>query len=346
MSPRIILDENPEESEVLVALTLNITLQDCSQVLLIFHTLVTAILAYSCIPLYLSVFLLFIVKRKAFDLADVFTFAIMLGNFIIIISHSSVIPISSLLKRWPFGEFLCAFTGNAYLVGYDIRYMSLIALSLHRFCGFLSPFRYPRYSKLVVALLVAIITLYLTATRIWYIWYSVIFFDVTWPCCDSQTDPVHLHSTVTRVRIVVWGLFYMVGICPFIFYAIMWHRARKIIANMMASSISVESMAVEKRKKEKKGLQILLIVLLTGIPNITITYLKITTGSAMLGLSDAHHALTVHFILTQITLISPYFDIIFLVFTSKEKKEMTLKFLKIVKHRLSYGTVNFAKLII
>ena len=336
----IILGSSTEDSSIIPFVTINASLEDCSDYILILHSVCAAVLVYCTIPLYIAVFTLFALKRKHLGKDDVFVFAILAGNFSTVLFHSSTIPISTWIMYWPFGEVLCVFTSIVYLIGYDLRYASLVALSIHRFCVFHCPLHYPKRSKCVIAVLSTFIVLYITATRIWYTFYAVVFFDISWPTCDSQAHPYSLSSSVIKLRLVLWCLFHLCGVLPFVLYVIMWCKARRInkVRSLRQGSFGnirnekPKILTLTKANSHLKGLKVLLIVLLSGLPTTLIVYLKASTGGTLTRDVDSKElSVVIHFVLTQVTFISPYIDVLFLIWTSREKKEAVLDSVKSAK---------------
>ena len=336
----IILGSSAEDSSIIPLVTINASLQDCSDYTLIVHSICAAVMVYCAILLYIAVFTLFALKRKHLSKGDVFVFAILAGNFLTVLFHSSTIPISTWITYWPFGEVLCVFTGIVYLIGYDLRYSALVALSIHRFCSYHCPLHYPKHSKCVIAVISTFIVLYITTTRIWYTFYAVVFFDISWPTCDSQAHPHLLSSYVTKLRLVLWCLFHMCVILPFVLYIIMWCKARRInkVSSLRRGSFdslgneNLKTLTLTKAKSHLKGLKVLLIVLLSGLPTTLIIYLKATTGGTLTrNVDNKEISVIIHFILTQVTFISPYIDVLFLIWTSREKKEAVVDSVKSAK---------------
>ena len=343
MGPMILTNTNDENNLSLLSLNLNITLEDCNPLIMILHGVCASVMAYCCILLCIFVFSLYAITWRSFGCEDIFTLTIVIGNFLVAFFHSTTIPISAFYGKWVFGDALCGLTGTIYFVGFDMRYSSLIALALQRFLHFLYPLKYPKRSKCTITFLIVLITMYILISHIWYIWNSIIFFDISWPTCDSQSHPDLIDTKMTKARVIIWCAYHLFGMAPFIFYSIMWTKALRLTKMMNSQnrfvseraseeSLRQKHIAVKKKiRKQMKGLRILVMMLTTGIPTVLIVYFKSGTGGRSFGFDHPCHTLILQFVLTQVTLINPYLDIATLLYTSKQKKNMTKKLLKKIK---------------
>ncbi len=324
-------------SSSILEVTLNLSLDDVNIDTLQVHTLLTGILTSCSLMLHIFVMIVLVVERKRFEIGDIYVFAIVVVNFLVLLFHSSTIPVSTLLRKWPFGEVACALTGSVYLVGTDLRLAFLIGLSIHRYCNVIFPFAYPKRRSTIVATMMVSIIVYITIIHTWYLLVSVVFFDITWPTCDTQRH--RDTSLLLKMALtVVQSATLLTGIIPFILYVIMWKKALEIKKKIGSwTSTSQNSLVPNTDRysqarqciqdsiilREKKALFILLVMLMTGTPTTIIIYMEKFAGSATFGLESATSSLIIQYALTEVTLASPYMDL--LVLMSAQGKRTAIK---------------------
>ena len=316
--------------------TLNITLEDADLDSLLVHTLVTGILCSCSLVLHLFAMIVLIWERKQLDKGDVFIFTLFFANTLQLVFHSSTIPIVSLVKEWPFGENFCALTGFVYLMSTDLRQLSLVALSIHRYCNVRFPFRYPAKSTRVLVSMMVAIALYLIIGHTGFILSSVVFFDVTWPTCDTTGRP-----DIPRVMQVLLGLvriaLILLGITPFVLYILMKVTAIKIekrSSYQIYRKRSVRILFIQSTLDIEKKAQFLTVaLLLAGLPNTAIVCTKKFSNVITFGIENLIKRLNLHFVLTDIALVTPYLDL-FVMMSTKEKRKATKNLLKKALHLL------------
>ena len=320
-------------SRTISEVTLNLSLDDVNIDTLQVHTLLTGILTICSLMLHIFVMIVLVVERKRFDIGDIYVFGIVVANFLVLIFHSFTIPISTLLRKWPFGDMPCALTGFVYLMGTDLRLAFLIGLSIHRYCNVRFPFTYPdKHSTIIVATMMVSTIAYITVIHIWYLLVSIVFFDITWPTCDTQRN--RDTSILLAVALtVVQSINLLSGIIPFILYVFMWRKALKIKKRTSSTSTSQNPLAPNTDKysqarqyiqdstilKEKKALCILLVMLIAGTPTTINIYIKKHLDSETFGLESITSSLIIQYALTEVTLISPYMDLLILMSTQSKK---------------------------
>lgn len=310
--------------------TLNITLEDADLDSLLVHALVTGILCCCSLALHVFAMIVLISERKRLDKGDVFIFTLFFANTLQLVFHSSTIPIASIVKKWPFGEICCALTGFVYLMSTDLRQLSLVALSIHRYCNVRFPFRYAAKSTRVLVSMMVAIALYMIIGHTGFVLNSVVFFDVTWPTCETAGKPdiprvIQVFLGLVRIAVI------LLGITPFVLYVLMKVTAMKIEKR---SSYQVYRKRTAKiffiqstLDIEKKAQFVVVALLFAGLPNTAIVFTKKFSNVITFGLDNVFERLNLHFLLTDIVLVTPYLDL-FVMMSAKEKRKATKNLLK------------------
>ena len=310
---------------------------------------------------------MFVHKRKHLNKGEVFSFTAILGNFLVIFFHSSTIPISIIFQRWLFGEAECAITATVFLIGRDLRYLSFVALSVDRFCRIMFPLKYKKGSTLVIISLIIIIILLLVIYRLWYILTSVIFFDVTWPTCDAQTRRDLVSSPATKARRALLSVYLSLGFIPFVFFLVLArkdYRMKKVAVgigqdnavseitdientNESEQSNSFENNDTENTNKNqseqklirpnfKRGKKVMLLLFTLLLYGVAISYFSGNSGGTDFALGSDRRAIVVHFLLTLVSLLTPYLDIIYFVQSSLDLKKAFFEVLKVTEAAYSH----------
>ena len=352
------IDLDLEDSSI-VDIALNLTIDEVDPYLLGVHAVLTGGLAFCSVLLHVFVFFVFISKRKHLSKEEILSFTAILGNFLVIFFHSSTVPLSASHRRWLFGEFGCAVSASFYVIGTDLRYSSLVALSIQRFGTVIFPRGYKKKSGEIISLLIIVIFVHLLVSRIWYLYTAVIFFDVTWPSCDAQTSAEFDSSPATIVRQTLFAVYLSTGAIPLVFYLILSRKVYKIRNNAIGvlqnnssrSNIEVsndselnnssedntesnnrsERNKVDGLKREKKKMLLLFLLLLYGV---IISYSKSTSGSIEFALGNPRRAIFIHFVLTILRLSVPPLDIAYLILSSPNLKKAFYEVLRVIENYL------------
>ena len=326
---------NPADEDAVFAI--NLTLNEVNPILLAAHGVITTTMVLCGLMLHLLVLSAFVYKRKYFEMGEmVFISTIILGNILEMLFHSSTIPISALAQKWLFGKSGCIFTGLIYLFAYELRYYSLIALSIHRFCLVMFPFHYPRKSTVAISVMTIVNVVYMLLDKVWYTLIARVDFDVTWPTCDTQVN-LKLPPILIRFRIVFHAINLLPGVIPFFLYLIMWIKGKKLEKGINSTSVTNFLEANGKRAARKqsllrifKGKRVimkLIILMVSGLIIYGILRLKIISSYLDYGLNH-QTAILIHFLFTEVVLTVPYLDVFFLIITSAEKRKAITEFLK------------------
>lgn len=304
---------------------LNFTLSDVSEDLLLIHGMVTGFMVYCSLPLYALALTMLLVERKRFEKGDVFIFAALLANFLGSVLQSATIPIATVLKSWPFGDFACRLTAVSHMVMVDTRQLSITALSIHRFCNVLLPLWYPsRQSKMIIALSVLII-FNVSVTHVVSIVSSAAFFDISWPTCDVEriNDSRKILGILVIFRIAYIGS----GLIPFCLYFVMWKKAWKLKRmTSMNRHHEKQYKMIFKIYQEKKAFFRLLVMLIVGFVTTVFINFKTYGGNLTFGLTNASEIIAIHFILLYVTLCHPYLDL-FVLLSSDDKVKARKSFM-------------------
>ncbi len=321
--------------------TINFTLNDIDDTIILIHGMITAVLTIIGILVHILSMIILIVEQRKLEQGDVFLIIIVSSNLVVLLFHSATIPITTLTRSWIFGETGCVVTGVIFLFASDIRLNSLIALSIHKYCNVMFPFKYPRISRIIIPVMIIVLLVFSVISHIWYTLTSVIYLDISWPTCDTQA---HYHyKTLFTISILVPTIQLIFGGTPFVLYALMWKKAARFKRNLpvlgyyAATTLEISSESIYDTAKnvllestivkEKKALFNLIVLIIAGTPTTFIAYTKKYSDSFDFGFDNLNQLMIFQFVLTYVVFLSPYIDLLIVIMT-KDKRKIVRSFIQ------------------
>ena len=294
----------------------NGTESDCSNLFESFHPAFTIIQA--CVAVAFIIFgvslnlVLNMALIKFFHLMDeafILCISIFTANVLVSLTIGIGMFLSSITRRWPLGYVGCQLFGFISYWAALVRWVTLGMLSIDRFCRVFLPYCYPRYSRIVLKILLIVSWVVVLPINILALLkiQSKYDFTLTLPGCFffANCNEAVICKTwqYTHAALVLASG----SVLPVVIYTILYIKSRRLL-NATQTPHASSQQQMEDNERQNKATQTFALMVITfssySATSLTVTIIQlIPVTRDISGLSTLLNDITLLYLLTDFLLV-------------------------------------------